>query len=410
MSRRHDVVCIGRAAVDLYGEQIGATLQEVSTFARYLGGSPANTAVGCARLGLRAAMLTRVGDEQNGEFVRNELARAGVDVSHVIADPQHLTALVFLSIRDRDTFPLLFYRDRCADMALTVDDIDEGLIASASALLVSGTHLSRDSTRAACRKAIAAAVAAGTRVVLDIDFRPVLWGLRPLGDGATRYVESDIVTATLREFLPQCDLIVGTEEEFAIAGGSADVDEAIDKVRNATNATLVVKRGADGCTVHSSVDGRAAVLTLRGAPIEVFNVLGAGDAFMAGFLSGWLRDRPLSECGERANACGALVVSRHGCAPAMPTAEELDHFLAHGSPTPRAARGRHAESPAPRRDARFGAAAAGRARLRSPLTVRGDVGQVRSARGVHRRVQAADRPRRAARARRPSVTWPRLAD
>ncbi len=105
-------------------------------------------------------------------------------------------------------------------MALTVDDIDEGLIASARALLVSGTHLSRDSTRAACRKAIAAAVAAGTRVVLDIDFRPVLWGLRPLGDGATRYVESDIVTATLREFLPRCDLIVGTEEEFAIAGGS----------------------------------------------------------------------------------------------------------------------------------------------------------------------------------------------
>ena len=129
-------------------------------------------------------------------------------------------------------------------------------------------------------------------------------------------------------------MIVGTEEEFAIAGGSAQVDEAIDKVRHATSATLVVKRGADGCTVHSSVDGHAApALALRGAPIEVFNILGAGDAFMAGFLSGWLRDRPLAECGARANACGALVVSRHGCAPAMPTAEELDHFLAHGSPT-----------------------------------------------------------------------------
>ncbi|MGH6623051.1 MAG: PfkB family carbohydrate kinase, partial [Burkholderiaceae bacterium] len=249
MSRRFDLVCIGRAAVDLYGEQIGATLQEVSTFARYLGGSPANTAVGCARLGLRPAMLARVGDEQNGEFVRNELARAGVDVSHVIADPTHLTALVFLSIRDEHSFPLLFYRDRCADMALTVDDIDESLIASSRSLLISGTHLSSESTRAACRKAIAAAVKAGTQVVLDIDFRPVLWGLRPLGDGATRYVESAAVTEVLREFLPSCHLIVGTEEEFAIAGGFERVAEAIDDVRHRTQATLVVKRGADGCTV-----------------------------------------------------------------------------------------------------------------------------------------------------------------
>lgn len=336
MSRRFDLVCIGRAAVDLYGEQIGATLQEVSTFARYLGGSPANTAVGCARLGLRPAMLARVGDEQNGEYVRNELARAGVDVSHVIADPTHLTALVFLSIHDEANFPLLFYRDRCADMALTVDDIDEKLIASSHALLISGTHLSRETTRAACRKAIAIAVKAGTRVVLDIDFRPVLWGLRPLGDGATRYVESAAVTEALREFLPSCDLIVGTEEEFAIAGGCERPQAAIDDVRGRTHATLVVKRGADGCTVYPFTEGRAApALTLRGKPIEVFNVLGAGDAFMAGFLSGWLRGRPLAECGDRANACGALVVSRHGCAPAMPTREELDHFLAHGSATPR---------------------------------------------------------------------------
>ena len=336
MTRRLDLVCIGRAAVDLYGEQIGAQLQDVSTFARYLGGSPANTAVGCARLGLRPAMLARVGDEQNGEFVRNELARAGVDVSRVIADASHLTALVFLSIRDQHTFPLLFYRDRCADMALTTDDIDEALIASARALLVSGTHLSQESTRAACRKAIASAIAAETQVILDIDFRPVLWGLRPLGDGATRYVESSMVTTILHEFLPSCDLIVGTEEEFAIAGGSARLEDAVEAVRGMTRGVLVVKRGADGCTILPGSDQSAApALTVPGAPIEVFNVLGAGDAFMAGFLSGWLRDRPLVECGERANACGALVVSRHGCAPAMPTGAELDHFLAHGSPTPR---------------------------------------------------------------------------
>ncbi len=130
--RALDVICIGRAAVDLYGEQIGARLEDVTTFARYLGGSPANTAVGCARLGLRAAMLTRVGDEQNGRFVLDSLAREGVDVSHVRLDPQRLTALVFLSIRSRTAFPLLFYRDHCADMALEATDVDPRFIASST--------------------------------------------------------------------------------------------------------------------------------------------------------------------------------------------------------------------------------------------------------------------------------------
>jgi 5-dehydro-2-deoxygluconokinase len=323
-----DIVCIGRAAVDLYGEQIGARLEDVSSFARYLGGSPANTAVGCARLGLRAAMVSRVGDEQNGSFVLRALAREGVDVSQVRRDPQHLTALVFLSIRSRQAFPLLFYRDRCADMALTADDVDPVFIGRARAVLISGTHLSQPGTAAACHKAALAARGAGRRVVLDIDYRPVLWGLRPLGDGATRYVFAEAVTRALQALLPQCDLVVGTEEEICIAGGSDEVATALAQIRGRTGAVIVIKRGDEGCAVYAP---GAGALVVPGFPIEVFNVLGAGDAFLAGFLSGWLRAAPLAECGRRANGCGALVVSRHGCAPAIPTAVELDHFLRHGS-------------------------------------------------------------------------------
>ena len=216
-ARALDVICIGRAAVDLYGEQIGARLEDVTTFARYLGGSPANTAVGCARLGLKAAMLTRVGDEQNGRFVLDSLQREGVDVSRVVRDPKRLTALVFLSIRSRTAFPLLFYRDRCADMALEMGDIDPRYIGSAASVLLSGTHLSQPSTYAACCKAIGAARAAGARVILDIDFRPVLWGLAPLADGETRYVAASFVASSLQTIITDCDLIVGTEEEFCIA-------------------------------------------------------------------------------------------------------------------------------------------------------------------------------------------------
>jgi 5-dehydro-2-deoxygluconokinase len=329
-TRPLDVICVGRAAVDLYGEQIGARLEDVVSFARYLGGSPANTAAGCARLGLRAAMLTRVGDEQNGRFVVAALAREGVDVSQVRFDPQRLTALVFLSIRSGSEFPLLFYRDHCADMALAASDVDAGFVATAAAVLISGTHLSQAGTNATCHAVIDTARAAGGRVILDIDYRPVLWGLRPLADGETRYVAAPAVTAALQRAIRKCDLVVGTEEEFCIAGDATSADQAALALRAITAATLVIKRGAGGCTIHTG-NSETEPIAVPGFPVEVFNVLGAGDAFMAGFLSGWLRDATLGECGRRANACGALVVSRHGCAPAIPTALELEHFLRHGA-------------------------------------------------------------------------------
>ena len=328
-----DVVCMGRAAVDLYGEQIGGRLEDMRSFAKYLGGSPANTAVGVARLGLRPAMLTRVGDEHNGRFVRERLAAEGVDVSRVRTDAQRLTALVFLGIRDRETFPLVFYRDHCADMGLTVEDVDADFIAAAGALLLSGTHLSQPTTLAACRYAMALARAAGRRVVLDIDYRPVLWGLTSPGLGERRYVASASVSAQLQSIVADCDLIVGTEEEICIAGGSGDVLAALRRLRELSRATLVMKRGPMGCVVFEGAIPRCVDEGLAGPgfPVEVFNVLGAGDAFMAGFLRGWLRDEALATCCAYANACGAIVVSRHGCAPAMASFEELTHFLAHGA-------------------------------------------------------------------------------
>lgn len=335
--RALELICMGRAAVDLYGEQIGGRLEDVQTFAKYLGGSPCNTAVGASRLGLKAAMLTRVGDEHNGRFVRESLVAEGVDVSQVRTDPKRLTALVFLGIRDRGTFPLVFYREQCADMALSVADIDPAFIASANTLLLSGTHLSNPQTFDACMSAIEAARAAGTRVALDIDYRPVLWGLTAPGLGEQRYVPSEQVSAHLQKVLPLCDLIVGTEEEIHIAGGFSDNLAALRRIREVSKALIVMKRGPMGCVafegpIPASVE---AGVTGPGFPVEVFNVLGAGDAFMAGLLRGWVRNEPLPQTLSYANACGAIVVSRHGCAPAMPSWHELAHFLQHGSPTRR---------------------------------------------------------------------------
>jgi 5-dehydro-2-deoxygluconokinase len=328
--RRFDLACLGRLAVDLYAQQFGARLEDVSSFAKYLGGSSANIAFGAARLGLRAAMISRVGDEQMGRFLVETLQREGCDTSQVQVDRERLTGLVLLGLKDRDTFPLLFVRENCADMAIEADRIDEGFIAGCRALLITGTHLSQPAVRAASKAALALAGRHGTVRVLDIDYRPVLWGLTRRGEGANRYVPDAMVSASLQELLPQFDLLIGTEEEFMIAGGvPGDLLACLRRVREVTPAAMVVKLGAKGCCL---IDG-AVPARLEDAPtavgerIEVFNVLGAGDAFAAGLMTGLLRGQGFLDAAKLANACGAIVVSRHACAPAMPTPAELDHWF-----------------------------------------------------------------------------------
>lgn len=332
-----DVITIGRAGVDLYGSQIGGRLEDMGSFDKYIGGSPTNIACGTSRLGLKTALISRVGDEHMGRFILEQLGREGVCTDGVVTDPDRLTALVILGIRDEDQFPLIFYREDCADMALCEDDIDEAFIKRARAIVVTGTHLSHTRTEAAVIKALKLARKHGLRTALDIDYRPNLWGVAGHGDGESRFVESQAVTDKLLANLHYFDLIVGTEEEFHIAGGSTDTLAALRAVREASTATLVCKRGAlgasafEGAVPASLDDGQ----TGEGFPIEVFNVLGAGDGFFSGLLKGWMESDTLEGVSwptalKYANACGAFAVSRHGCTPAYPSEEELAFFLERG--------------------------------------------------------------------------------
>ena len=330
-----DLIAIGRSSVDLYGQQIGGRLEDMTSFAKFLGGSPTNTATGAARLGLKTGLVTRVGADHMGRFVREQLGREGVDVAGVMSDPDRLTALVVLGIRDRDTFPLIFYRENCADMALCEADLDRRWLESAAAVLINGTHLSQPGVFAASTTAARWVKAAGGRVVFDVDYRPVLWGLGSKDMGENRFVADASVTQRMQEVLPLCDLIVGTEEEIRILGGASDTLQGLRAIRARTNALLVCKRGPEGCVafpgpIPDRIDG-AVVVT--GFPVEVYNVLGAGDAFMAGLLRGWLKGESLERCCEWANACGAIVVSRLGCAPAMPTWPELEQFVSNSNRT-----------------------------------------------------------------------------
>ena len=328
-NKKFDLVCLGRALVDLYAEQIGSRLEDVSSFAKYLGGSSCNIATGSSRLGLRAALITRVGDEHMGRFVRETLQKEGVDVTCVKTDKERLTALAILGIKDRETFPLIFYRDNCADMALQKEDFSEDFIASSEALLITGTHFSTPGAKEVSLAALDYATKNGVKKALDIDYRPVLWGLAGKGEGENRFVENKKVTTHLQEIVPYFDLIVGTEEEICITGENLDVLKSLRKIRSLSDAVLVLKRGPLGATVFDGEipDTLDEGITAQGVCVEVLNVLGAGDAFISGFLRGWLRGQGYAACLNFANACGALVVSRHGCAPAMPSWAELKNYL-----------------------------------------------------------------------------------
>jgi len=328
--RRYDLACLGRLGVDLYAQQVGCALQDATSFAKYLGGSSANIAFGAARLGIRTAMISRVGDEQMGQFLTQTLQQEGCDTRAVQVDPERLTALVLLGLKDRDTFPLLFYRENCADMAIDAAQIPADLIAQCRALLITGTHLSTATVRAASSAALELAARHGVVRVLDIDYRPVLWGLTSRGAGENRYVPDQKVTDQLQEMLSRFDLLIGTEEEFLIAGGVAhNLMESLRKVREVTSAAMVVKLGAKGCAfIPGPVPERIEdALSVQGERVEVLNVLGAGDAFAAGLMTGLLTGKDFVDAAKLANACGALTVSRHGCAPAMPTPAELEHWF-----------------------------------------------------------------------------------
>lgn len=333
IARPIDVITIGRSSVDLYGQQIGTRLEDIGSFAKSVGGCPANIAVGTARLGLKSALITRVGAEQMGGFICEQLVREGVNVAGIKTDKDRLTALVLLAVEAEGVSPMIFYRTDCADMALSEDDIDPDFIVSASAIVVTGTHFSTANAAAAQKKAIRIAKASGGKVVFDIDYRPNLWGLAGHAAGFERYVKSSRVTEAYQSILPDTDLVVGTEEEVLAAAGTDSLPEALKIIRSLTAATIVLKRGSKGCIVYEGAvpDDLEDGIVGEGFPIEVYNVLGAGDAFMSGFLRGWLRGESHSVSATWANACGAFAVSRLLCAPEYPSWIELSHFLAHGS-------------------------------------------------------------------------------
>jgi 5-dehydro-2-deoxygluconokinase len=332
-SRTYDVLSMGRSSIDLYSNDIGARFEEITSFAAYVGGCPTNISVGTRRLGLRPALLTAVGDDQVGNFILHFLRREDIETGFVVRKPGKRTSAVVLGIEPPDRFPLVYYRDNCADIELTIDDVLAAPVADSHALLISGTGLSKEPSRSATIFAAELAQQAGTKVVLDIDFRPDQWhDHRAFG-------------VTLRSVLRLVDVVIGTEDEInavmltdtsqislthsqvSDTRVSGDVNSAILAMLELGPRVLVQKRGADGSTVHLITEkDEVSQIDVPGFPVEVSNILGAGDGFASGLIYGYVKGWDWYKATRLGNACGAILVTQHGCANFMPTYNEVMAF------------------------------------------------------------------------------------
>jgi 5-dehydro-2-deoxygluconokinase len=310
--RRYDVLAMGRCGIDLYSNDVGAPFVEIRSFAAYVGGCPTNVSVGTRRLGLRSALLTAVGDDPVGEFVLHFLRREGVDTQFVPRKPGRRTGAVVLGIEPPDRFPLVFYRDNAADLGLDLEDVCRAPVEASRVLFLTGTGLTAEPSRTATLFAAERAVAAGTRVVVDLDYRASLWP------------DARAYGVNVRALVRWAEVVVGNEEELHAATGRERIQDAAGALLELGPRVVVAKLGARGSAVFTREGPRVDAPPF---PVEVYNVLGAGDAFASGLLYGWLRGWDWYRAARLGNACGAIVVTRHGCANFMPYEDEALRFV-----------------------------------------------------------------------------------
>lgn len=329
-NKKYDVMTYGRSSIDLYSNNIGSPFEEIKEFGAFVGGSPLNIAVGTKRLGLNSALLTAVGNDMVGKFLINFLKKEGVETAFIPVKDKARTSAVVLGIEPPDNFPLVYYRDNCADSKIDIDDVIKADVGSSRLLEVSATALNVEPSRSAAFFASEQAVANNVPVLIDLDFRADQWH-DPRSFGITT-----------RAFLNNCKMAIGTEEEIlatmlkdpsqikiknqqiSAPEITGNIDEAISDILNTGVETLIVKRGEKGSTVFLK-DGTS--IDVPGFNVEVVNVLGAGDAFASGFIYGFLQGWDWYKCCRLGNACGAILVTKHGCANFNPTNDEVMSFI-----------------------------------------------------------------------------------
>jgi len=328
--KKYDVITLGRSCIDLYSQNVGAPFNDIKGFDAFVGGSPLNIAVACSRLGINTSLLTAIGNDKVGEFIINFLKKEKVNTNSIPVKNGARTSAAVLGIQPPDNFPLVFYRDNAADSKVDIDDVINANISDYKILLVSGTALNIEPSKSATFFSVEIAKKNNVDVVLDLDFRADQWeDIRSYG-------------LMIRALLSNVKIAIGTEEEILAATLydssqltiknqqisspeiSGDINNSISQLLSLGLEVLIVKRSEKGVSVYKKNSERQDV---PGFPVEILNVLGAGDAFAGGFLYGILKGWDLYKSCRMGNASGAQVVTKKGCANFMPTLEESISFI-----------------------------------------------------------------------------------
>lgn len=309
-----ELITMGRVGVDIYPEQVGVGLEDVTSFAKFLGGSATNVAVAASRLGHRAAVITRTGEDPFGRFIHRALEGFGVDDGFVSAVPGLPTPVTFCEIFPPDNFPLYFYREpKAPDLAISADELDFDAIRAAEVFWITVTGLSQEPSREAHLAALEARGKRGV-TVLDLDYRPMFWE------------SAEHATAQVQAALPHVTVALGNREECEVAVGETDPQAAAKALRATGVELAIVKQGPRGVL---GVRGDESV-TVPPVPVDVVNGLGAGDAFGGALVHGLLGGWDLTTILSFANASGAYVAGQLACADAMPTVDQVSAVLSQG--------------------------------------------------------------------------------
>lgn len=330
MGKRYDVITYGRSSIDLYSANIGSPFKDIKAFNAYVGGSPLNMAVGARRLGLKSALLTAVGDDQIADFLLNFLNREGVETSLISRKPGSRTSAVVLGIEPPDNFPLVYYRDNCADSKVNIDDVIHADIATTRLFEISATALNVEPTRSAAFYAAEVAVQNQIPILIDLDFRADQWhDPRSFGVTARAYLKNSTLALGTEEEILATMLKDPTQiriknQQISAPEIKGNVNEAIENIMKLGLEALIVKRGEKGSSVYLQ---NGKVIDVPGFSVEVVNVLGAGDAFASGFMYGYLNGWEWYKSCRMGNACGAILVTKPGCSNFNPTYAEVMDFI-----------------------------------------------------------------------------------
>ncbi|WP_138418084.1 5-dehydro-2-deoxygluconokinase [Aquibacillus sediminis] len=313
-----DIIAIGRACIDLNANEINRPMEETMTFTKYVGGSPANIAIGSSKLGLKAGFIGKIPDDQHGKFIRQYMAGVGIDTSNMVFDKEgHKVGLAFTEIKSPEECSILMYRDQVADLYLDPEEVDEEYIKQTKVLLVSGTALAQSPSREAVLKAVSLARKNDVKVIFELDYRPYTWESKD---------ETAIYYSLVAE---QSDVVIGTRDEYDvmenIPEGEGNNEKTINYLFNHNAELVVIKHGVDGSYAYTRTGD---VYKGEAYKTKVLKTFGAGDSYASAFLYALINGKNIETALKFGSASASIVVSKHSSSDAMPSVEEIEGLIA----------------------------------------------------------------------------------